>query len=250
MQGSARSLPSLQLRTATYPFSLLMLAVFPAMAQDLPSSRWGGDLEIGYVSTQGNSEASSLKGRADAKRETDLWRYNIHFDTLNSSEDGDRSAERYFGSTKLDYKFGPRAYTFGYLSYEDDRFSGYDWQAVAASGIGYQLLDTGVLLWEVEVGPGYRINKVEETAERERDVIMRGFTRFQWNLSDSATFEQELSVESGNENSITRSITSIKSTIIGQLAMKLSYTVKYTDEVPVGTEHADRETAVTLVYGF
>lgn len=222
-----------------------------AWTQELVNT-WQGDLELGYVSTAGNSKTTTIQGRADAVREVALWRYHIHFDSLNSSEDDQRSAERYFLTNKVDYKFGERSYVFGYASYEDDRFSGFAWQAVAATGYGYRILDGESMTWDVEAGPGYRISKIEEPSaeDDQNDIILRGHTRFEWRVSDAATFEQELGVESGSENVVTRSVTSLKSTIIGQLAMKLSYTVKHTDEVPEGTEHSDRETAVTLVYSF
>src|SRR5690606_2630021 len=121
------------------------------------------------------SETSSLKARLESKREVETWRYLIHFDSLNSEEDGERSAERYFLSNKLDYKFGARSYIFGFASYEDDRFSGYDWQGVAAAGYGYRLIEADNMTWDVEAGPGYRVSVVEDDtiADDEHELILR-----------------------------------------------------------------------------
>jgi putative salt-induced outer membrane protein YdiY len=47
-----------------------------------------------------------------------------------------------------------------------------------------------------------------------------------------------------------KSITALKSNINKTLALKFSYTVKYLDEVPIGNDHYDRETAATIVYTF
>ncbi|MDX9874467.1 MAG: DUF481 domain-containing protein [Spongiibacteraceae bacterium] len=233
------------------PVTLLLALPLTASAQDVVGL-WSTDIEFGYVSVSGNSESSSVKGRLDSKRESDNWRYHIHFDALNTSEDDTRSAERYFLSNKIDYKFGERSYSFLHASYEDDRFSGYDWQAVIAAGYGYRLIDRADMTWDIEGGPGYRVSKIADSSQDddEREGILRLQTDFEWHLTDNATFEQVLSVEHGSENTVSRSTTSIKTTIIARLAMKLSYTVKYTDNVPTGTEHADRETAVTLVYSF
>jgi putative salt-induced outer membrane protein YdiY len=217
------------------------------------SGLWSGDLEFGYVSTGGNTETTTLKSRADLKREVEDWRYQAHFDSLNSKEDDERSAEKYFLTNKIDYKFSGRSYMFGYASYEDDRFSGFDWQAVLAAGYGYRLLENDTMTWDAEVGPGYRISNVEDTStgdDNEHEVILRAYTKYQWKLSDTATFEQELSAESGADNTISRSVTSLKTAIIAQLAMKLSYTIKYTEAVPAENKHMDTETAVTLVYAF
>jgi putative salt-induced outer membrane protein len=213
---------------------------------------WTTDLELGYVSTAGNSDTSSLKVRADTKREGDVWRYIAHFDALNTEEDGSRSAEKYFFSNKLDYKISARSYVFGYASYEEDRFSGYDWQAVGAAGYGYRILENDTMTWDLEAGPGYRVSNVSDNtlSDNEHEVILRAYTKYEWRLTENATFEQELGAESGGDKTVTRSVTSLKSTIIGALAMKLSYSVRYTDNVPPGTEHTDTETAVTLVYSF
>jgi putative salt-induced outer membrane protein YdiY len=224
-----------------------------ADSDSAPPKIWSGSVEMGYVSTTGNTNTSNIKGHADLKREKDQWRYEAQADALNTEEDDKRSAEKYFLSNKLDYTFAPNTYTFGYASYENDRFSGYDWQAVVAAGVGYRLLDTDTMTWDVEAGPGYRYSKVSENTEGagdEKEAIARLSTKYQWKLSDTAVFQEELSVESGSSNTVTRSITSLKTNIVGQLAMKLSYTVKHNTNVPPDTRRSDTETAVTLVYGF
>lgn len=236
--------------------ALTLTAAAAATAQDTPADEgpWSGDIEFGYVSTSGNTETTSMKGRAEVLREVDKWRYNLHFDALNASEDGDRSAEQYLVWNKLDYKYSERGYLFGYASYSDDRFSGFDYQAVISAGWGYRILENENMTWDAEVGPGYRINKVSETngftEDDDREVILRGYTKYQWQISDSAKFTQELSVEAGSDNTISRSVTGLKANIIGALAMKLTYTVKYTENIPADNKHADTETAVTLVYTF
>ena len=52
------------------------------------------------------------------------------------------------------------------------------------------------------------------------------------------------------DKTITRSTTSLKAQIVGQLAMKASFAVKYTDSVPADTKKTETETALTLVYSF
>lgn len=216
-------------------------------------TKWDGDLELGYVSTSGNSETSNMKFRADAKRSSGNWLYDAHLDTLNAEEDGDRSAERYFLSNRLSYSYTKQNYWFTYGSYEDDRFSGYDYQATVAAGIGRRLIDSGTMNWDIEFGPGYRVGKLEEETADEKDdkeVIGRLFSKFSWQFSPNARFVQEIGVESGSDNTTSRSVTALKTDIAGGFALKLSYTVKYTEEVPDENKHADTETAVTLVYAF
>ncbi|WP_101759784.1 DUF481 domain-containing protein [Oceanicoccus sp. KOV_DT_Chl] len=213
---------------------------------------WSGDLEFGYFESTGNTEESSIKGKADINREKEQWRYNIFFESLSSDTDGDRTAEKYFLSNRLAYQFTEKNYAFAYASYEDDHFSGYDYQATVAAGYGRRIMNEETMHWDVEVGPGYRESKVDEdsTEEDTDEVILRMFSKYKWDFSENATFSQTVSVEAGDENTVSRSITSLSTRVVGALLLKLSYTVKYSEEVPVDTKHADTETSVTLAYSF
>ncbi len=215
---------------------------------------WKGDLELGFVSTSGNTETTTIKTNGKLVEEGVKWRNSTIFSSLNTKEDDERSAEKYFLSNKVDYKFSEHGYIFGFVSYDDDRFSGFDWQATIAAGYGRTLLNNiDNMRLNLELGPGYRISKVDEDAVGEDDqeeAILRASADYEWQLSDSAVFAQALTVEGGSDNTISKSITSLKTTIVGQFALKLAYTIKYTETVPLDTDHADTETSVTLVYSF
>ncbi|HGX93410.1 MAG TPA: DUF481 domain-containing protein, partial [Candidatus Tenderia sp.] len=71
-----------------------------------------------------------------------------------------------------------------------------------------------------------------------------------WDVSKTSHFTQELVSDIGEDSTVTKSVTALKTQINGSLAMKLSYTLKNTSKVPTGKEKTDTETAVTLVYGF
>lgn len=213
---------------------------------------WSGDAELGYVGTSGNTEETTTKTQANIKREKDEWRYNIALESLNSEASGERSAERYFFSNRLAYQFSEKNFTFAYASYDDDRFSGFDYQATVAAGYGRRLINDDSMELDIEIGPGYRYSKVDDgsTADDSEEVIVRAFTNFTWDFSDTSEFNQTLNVEAGDESTISKSVTSLKVKVIGALSMKLAYTIKYTDEVPNGTKHADTETSVTVNYSF
>jgi len=106
--------------------------------------------------------------------------------------------------------------------------------------------------WDVEVGPGYRKSKIDAGLEGDdsEELIVRLSSHYSWAVSDNASFSQTVNVESGKDNTITRSVTALSTGVVGAWSLKLSYTVKYTETVPVDTQHADTETAVTLVYSF
>lgn len=213
---------------------------------------WSGDMELGYVDVSGNTNETSIKSRADVTRERDRWRFTIFYDSLNTKAEDERTAEKYFYSNRLAYAYTKHNYAFGYASYEDDRFSGYDYRATASGGYGRRIYNEEDFKWDIEVGPGYRYSKLDEESgsDETEELILRAFTKIDWAISDTTDFSQSLSVESGDDSTVSKSITALKSRINGYFSLKISYTVKYTDSVPDDKKHADEETALTLTYSF
>ncbi|WP_269617572.1 DUF481 domain-containing protein [Zhongshania sp. BJYM1] len=230
------------------------VAATGAFAQDAATKLWKGDVEFGYYQQDGNTDESSLLGKANAKRSNGQWTYDITAEAQNSETTGVRSAERYFLSNRLAYDFSEFNYTFGYASVDKDRFSGFVYQATLAGGYGRRILKNDRLTWDAEIGPGVRVTEFETASSagdgQITEAILRMSTDFTYAVSETATFEQKLSVESGDENTVSKSTTSLKTKIVGGLGLKLSYTMEYNEVVPSGTVHMDRETAITVVYSF
>ena len=57
-------------------------------------------------------------------------------------------------------------------------------------------------------------------------------------------------IEQGDDNRYTESTSALKTRIVGNLALVLSYVIKNNSDVPVGIEKTDRFTAISLEYGF
>ena len=223
-----------------------------AFAQD--AQLWKGDVEFGFNQTEGNSDESTVIGKAEGKRVSGQWTYDIHFDGQNSESAGVRSAERYFFSNRLAYDFSDFNYSFGYLSADKDRFSGFVYQGTVAAGYGRRIYKNNLLSWDAEIGPGLRVSEYETGSDagdgQVSEAILRLSTELNAAISDTATFSQSLSVEAGDENTVSKSVTAIKTKIVGGFGLKLSYTMEYNETVPNDTVHLDRQTAVTLVYSF
>jgi putative salt-induced outer membrane protein len=226
--------------------SLLSGATFAAESD----KSWSGEAELGLISTTGNTETQTLSGKAKIENNREKWHHSASIEALNSESEDTTTAERYTITGKTDYKISDRSYAFARLSYEDDRFSGYEYQATGALGMGYKVFNQERLNLDVEGGPGMRKSKVEESGDTENETTLYLSGLLDWKLSDTSNFTEELTSEIGEDITITKSIAGLKTQVNGSLAMKITYTVKHTSDVPVGVEETDTETAVTLVYGF
>ncbi|QQD17598.1 DUF481 domain-containing protein [Spongiibacter nanhainus] len=241
------------MRNALLLSSALLAANF-AQAAD-PAPLWKGDIEFGFYQTEGNTDESSLLGKFAGKRSSGLWTYDIVADGKNSETEGVRSAERYFLSNRLAYDVSEFNYTFGYVSVDKDRFSGYRYQGTVSGGYGRRILKNDTVTWDAEFGPGLRVSELENPGPDDEDgkveeAIIRLSTELVAQVSDNASFSQLISSEAGDENTVTKSVSALKTKIVGGFGLKISYTIEYNETVPNDTVHMDRQTAVTLVYSF
>jgi len=152
-------------------------------------------------------------------------------------------------SAKAEYPYPGDHYMFGNLRYEDDRFSGYDYQLSESIGYGLRFVDRDTLRMDLEVGLGGRQIRTEGGVS-DSEAILRGAGRLAWTLSETAVFSEDLLIESGSDNTFSESVSALKLKINGNLAMKLSLTVRHSSQVPADTEATDTVTSVNLVYDF
>jgi putative salt-induced outer membrane protein len=219
-------------------------------AEEEATSPWDSSAELGYVNTSGNTNTETLVFKADTAYEIEKWKHQAHFETLKTTTDDVTTADRLLLTAQSDYKFTPRDYFFGNVSYEDDKFSGFEYQAKLNIGYGRKVLMLEKHKLDVEIGPGYRNFKVDNASSSEDEYHARLAGKYKWLISSYSEFKQDLFAEFGEEQTEWKSVTALKSNINKTLAMKVSYTVKYLDVVPAGNQNYDRETAVTLVYSF
>lgn len=244
-------------------FVTLVLTAFPgraALCADKPGkSPWKSEAELGYLSTSGNTETRTANAKLNIIYESESWEHQFHAEGVYASEKSSdtgkdqATAQKYRLSGQTNYKFDDKNSVFGLVTYEDDRFSGYKYQLSFATGYSRQIIKNDTIDLSAELGPGYRINKLEDDSTSdidEAEIVGHAAGFFAWKLSKTATFTQTISVDTGSQSTITRSVTALTSRINGHLAMKTSYTVKNTSKVPEGTDKTDTETALTLVFSF
>ncbi|MBT8436379.1 MAG: DUF481 domain-containing protein [Gammaproteobacteria bacterium] len=211
---------------------------------------WKGEGELGFTSTSGNTDSETLIANLGVSKEIELWKHSAVLKTIQAETGDVESADSLQLKARSDYKISEKSYLFGQLRYEDDEFSGYDYQASLAFGIGSRVIDNEQHLLDLYAGLGTRRLKDTETGDTEGDAIITAGLLYEYKISETAIFNQRFDIEEGDENTRTESETSLKLKIAGNLAAKIAYLVKRNSEVPAGTEKADKLTTISLVYGF
>lgn len=227
-----------------------LVAAAAAGAEEAASERpWSASAEVGLVSTSGNTETTSVNAKARVGYEYKRWVHNAQLDFLHASDDGETTAERTELRAKSRYYYADQDYLFARLRYEDDRFSGFDYQASEVLGYGHRFLSAEDLTVDLAAGAGLRQRKAEG-GDSENDPLLLLEGGLAWEVSETGTFTQDLTVEATEDNTWTESVTALSVRINGNLAMKASLTARHNSDVPEDVENTDTITAVNLVFDY
>jgi len=212
------------------------------------------DGEFGYIATTGNTETTSIKGKVSAHQELTQWSNDFIAEGLYKKDQvngvDQTTAQKYFLSGQGNYKLeNPDHRLFGFASYENDRFSSFNYQATLAAGWSQKMWEDDTSKFSYSVGPGYSFTETNE-GENQNGLIVRAALDYQWKISDTANFKQLLSTEVGSDNTKSKSETSVSAKISDGFSLKVSLILDHNSDVADDIEKLDTQTAVTLVYSF
>jgi putative salt-induced outer membrane protein len=223
------------------------LAQAPAAA---PADPFVGSAALGYLSTSGNTE--STNGNASFKAIWNVdgpWQHNWTALAINARTNDVTTAEAYAAGYKAQRDITAASYLFASADWRQDRFSGYDKQVTEAVGYGRKLIDNERHLLALEGGVGAKQSDLITGEELDEGIVL-GRVDYLLRLSDNSEFNQRFLIELGDDNRYTESTSALKTRIVGNLALVLSYVIKNNSDVPIGIEKTDRFTALSLEYGF
>ncbi|NNF66880.1 MAG: DUF481 domain-containing protein [Gammaproteobacteria bacterium] len=229
-------------------FVLLLISLQPVVAAE-SGGPWSGTAGLGILATSGNSETTNAQLDLGLKYDADLWHHTLLAIAAGADSAGVTTAERYRLSYKAKRDFTEHDYLFGLLSYEKDKFSGYDQQITEAIGYGRRLINEDTQVLNLEVGAGLKQNDLRDDTSEDSAILRLGGD-YMWKFSPTAQFVQEIGIERGSDNTYFESISAVKATLMDELALVLSFTVKNNSDVPAGSEKQDTFTAISLEYGF
>ena len=232
---------------------LFLFATAELQAANAPAGKetgsWGGEAELGYVQTSGNTDTTSINARIDLLKHHGPWKHEVEITALRSSDQGMTTADSVSARYRAQYGLTEIDYLFGSLRVEDNRFAGFDRRLTEVLGYGRTVIHTEAHTLSLEAGVGARqTDNVDGTQNDE--TIIRLALDYAWQITETSSFKENIFVEQGSDNRLTESVTELKLRINGNLSMKTTLTIKDNSHVPVGTENTDVTTAVTLVYDF
>src|SRR5690606_34078755 len=100
------------------------------------------------------------------------------------------TAERWELFGQSDYNFTPRTFWFGAGRYEEDRFSGFKYQATVSTGLGRKFIDNETTKFVGSAGVGYKFFETRdsfdevtglliEAGDSDSEAVLRGTLDFE-----------------------------------------------------------------------
>lgn len=232
--------------------SIAALAIAPLslLAEEAEEqSPWAGKATLGYLATSGNTENSTLNSGFEVGYTSGQWAHLLEAAAISASENEKTTAEAYDLGWKSERKITDHDFLFGRLQWRKDNFGAFDTQFSQTLGYGRRLIDNDKHKLNAELGVGARQSELQ-LGGTESETIFTAGGYYRWQLSETAEFRQDLTVEAGGENTYTESVTAISVKLLGKLALVASYTIKNNSDVPPLTEKTDTYTALSLEYLF
>jgi putative salt-induced outer membrane protein len=222
---------------------------------------WTGKGEVGYVMARGNSDTSTGNAKVDMLKETEHTKQNFGASFLYGESGEVQTAQRWDGRWQTDWKITEKAFWFGGARYEDDRFSGFDYQTTASTGAGYAFYDTPTTQLRVQLGAGYRRLRVEQLIKDTNDIVIQrilgpttadavanGQVKYEHSFNESTKVLNLFLVESGQNNTLAQNELSLQVKMNETLALALGYSIRNNSHPPVALAKTDTLTTVNLVY--
>jgi putative salt-induced outer membrane protein len=225
----------------------VMLTAGTTLAQE--ERPYDASVSLGYVGTTGNTDTTTFNAEILLTYRVQRWTHNAKFQGLGSQENNMARAERYYLEDKSDFSLDEDQYLFSKLSYTDDRFSGFEYQAALSAGYGRYLLRRDNLNLQGFAGVGYRENDIVGLGSEGESIISLG-ENLDWQISDSARLVQSFTTDVGEELTVSRFEIGLESNIIERIATKIAFQARNTSEVPAGNKKTDTQTSISLVYTF
>jgi putative salt-induced outer membrane protein len=235
-------------------------ATVALLAASSAHADWTGKGEAGLVIASGNTDTKTANVKLALANEIDKWKHQFGAAALYASSDPDgTTAQRWEASAQSDYNYSARDFWFGAARYEDDRFSGFEYQATLSAGYGRKFIDTDVTKFTGTAGVGYKFFETKdvfdevtgaliEPGDSDSEAVFRGTLDFDHKVTATTSLLDKFIVEAGSNNTFLQNDIALQVKMTNVLALAVGYSVRHNTDPPAGFEKTDTLTTINLVY--
>jgi len=220
---------------------------------------WTGKGEAGLVLASGNTDSKTGNFKLDLATTVDRWKHAFGAVGIYAASDDETTGQRWEVHEQSDYNFNPKSFWFGAGRYEDDRFSGFEYQATVSTGLGRHFVDNDQTKFTGTAGVGYKFFETRdvfddtgtvllEPGTSDSEAVFRGTLDLSHALTPSTKLLDKFLVESGTDNTFVQNDIGVQVQMTDVLALAAAYSVRYNTDPPLGFGKTDTLTTLNLVY--
>ncbi len=219
--------------------------------------------QVGYVSSHGNTDAQTANAKLEVAYTVDAWKHDLQLAGLYGKSDEVVSAESLDAQWQTNYNFTNRLFAFGAVHYNDDKFSGFQYQETVSAGAGYSIVKLADATLDAQLGAGYRRLRPElldkdatgdvigrTPLEVETGVVATANVKGMYAFNASTKLTDVVAVESGSDNTLLQNDLGLQVTMSKALAMTVGYEVRHNSSPPAGLVKTDSLVTFNLTYAY
>jgi putative salt-induced outer membrane protein len=233
----------------------LLVVVAPSLyAQNVEQSPpWKGNLEMSFLQTSGNTDSETFLLAGKVERAFSRSKLTGEGRTIYSQKGGETSDKNWILKLKYDRSINERFYAFLSEVVERDTLKGIKIRYMTQVGLGYDFIKTASDMLKGEVSAGYiRENPVDPFPDRGYPTG-RIFGEYDHSFTDTSRISQTVewipNLKQGRDYLINEE-TALITNLMGNFALKISYSIAYDNQPPPGFKTTDRLFKTSILYTF
>ncbi|HEV2700176.1 MAG TPA: DUF481 domain-containing protein [Steroidobacteraceae bacterium] len=244
----------------------LLVAPLWAMADDAPAPPPPPlvvKAQVGYVSSHGNTDAQTANAKLEVTLNSEMWKHDLLLAGLYGKSNDIVSAEMLDAQWQSNYNITNRLFAFGALHYDDDKFSGFQYQETLSAGLGYSLVKLKDATLDAQAGVGYRRLRPEEIdkdaageviaripGEAESGAVATASVKGMYAFNSSTKLTDVVAVEAGSDNTLLQNDLGLQVAMSKTLSITIAYEVKHNSSPPPPLVKTDSLLTFNLTYAF
>ncbi|PHQ79988.1 MAG: hypothetical protein COB66_05755 [Coxiella sp. (in: Bacteria)] len=222
-----------------------------------PSPWDGTNAQVGYVVNRGNTNSSMMNLGLNLSYKKPRWQNQFQAQFQYGKQDHTANRQYTHLNDQVQWSLNDHKKLDNFIFTNGDsiitKFGPYSYQNVFAAGWGKRWVDTKHFTLSAQVGPGYRVTKVQDESDVESSFIGTVQSNISLILSSYGTLTQSIRFDLAKPYNYVQAVTAFTNKIVGHIAVQVSYTLTYYSQIPTSsanTKKMDTITNISLVYNF
>jgi putative salt-induced outer membrane protein len=224
---------------------------------------WAARAQLGYSKTGGNTDTSSANALFHIAHTVDQWKFLFGADGFYGATQGTTTAQSWDAYLQANYNIGDQFYWFGKLSDLANKFSGFAYQEVVSTGVGYQFIKSDSTKLSGQVGIGERRLQTDSfttdpvggitpgtyvTFPTQTDTVLDAQVKFEHSFNAITKILAGYEINSGADNTMQTASVALQVKMSDRLALAAGYSLVTNSKPPSGIGKSASLETLSLVY--